>query len=556
MEEEPHKTGVRERRGPNGDEIWEVGVEGNLMIRVARLDLKGWGRIRYFKTFYGPLLKRTTDSRTTLSNSVNLCLWGTNSGDIDFSGSHLTWDLADQGVLGLGVGVGLVALVGAQALVALDGVLALVDLVGVRALVAPVGVRALVALVGVLEDRASLGLVGFLVGVLMVYAAFYLHASTACAVVGCSKIVSSGDAAQAQACRLHIDKKPTNLSSYVTARAHSQRRAKQRFRFESVFGGITWRRTMKKENMAENMKNQPSLWWWLDSHITTNRSPWLQSTLSELNEKTRAMLKLIEEDADSFAKRAEMYYKKRPELVSMVEDLYRTHRSLAERYDQVKPDTTGIGHIVTGGSPFAAAKYQIEKLMTFSDTGYDTYSEHCDVYESEESEVDDPEQEDEEEEEGTDFLHNCTQKEQASLLVVSDEVMKLRDEVRRLNEENKDHRDQIKEKNTICDEVMMLREEIERLRDENETQKEQLKQKDEAKIEVIRQLSLAIDVLKQENVKMRNFIAKESTNKWKKPFDEINKLVGEFSMKLFNGAPKNQPSVELSRCGLKSFANN
>ncbi|KAJ1392714.1 Protein Networked [Sesbania bispinosa] len=297
--------------------------------------------------------------------------------------------------------------------------------------------------------------------------------------------------------------------------------------------------------MAEIMKNQPSHWWWLDSHTTTKRSPWLQSTLAELNEKTKAMLKLIEEDADSFAQRAEMYYKKRPELVSMVEDFYRTHRSLAERYDQVKPDT-GIGHLMAGGSPFASAKYRLEKLMSFADTGYDTYSENCYVDESVESEVDDPDEQ--EEEEGIEF-HNC--KEQVSFVAGNEEVIKLRDEIKRLNEENKVHRDQLKQKDTICDEVMMLREEIERLRDENGAQKEQLKEKDEEKIEVIRQLSLAIDVLKQENVKMRSFIAQESAKKCKKPF-EFNKLVGAFSVKFFNGTPRNQPSVELSRCGLRS----
>jgi hypothetical protein len=32
------------------------------------------------------------------------------------------------------------------------------------------------------------------------------------------------------------------------------------------------------------------------------------------------MLKLVEEDADSFAQRAEMYYKKRPELISMLKN--------------------------------------------------------------------------------------------------------------------------------------------------------------------------------------------------------------------------------------------
>eukprot|EP00249_Psilotum_nudum_P025292 c29627_g1_i1 orf=3-425(-) len=44
------------------------------------------------------------------------------------------------------------------------------------------------------------------------------------------------------------------------------------------------------------------------------------------------MLKIIEEDADSFAKRAEMYYKRRPELLNLVEAFYRAYRALAERY--------------------------------------------------------------------------------------------------------------------------------------------------------------------------------------------------------------------------------
>jgi len=47
------------------------------------------------------------------------------------------------------------------------------------------------------------------------------------------------------------------------------------------------------------------------------------------------MLKLIEEDGDSFAKKAEMYYQKRPELISHVEEFYRMYRSLAERYNHV-----------------------------------------------------------------------------------------------------------------------------------------------------------------------------------------------------------------------------
>ncbi|KAL5070053.1 hypothetical protein RYX36_020940 [Vicia faba] len=52
-----------------------------------------------------------------------------------------------------------------------------------------------------------------------------------------------------------------------------------------------------------------------------------------MDAKVKAMIKLIEEDADSFARRAEMYYKKRPELMKLVEEFYRAYRALAERYN-------------------------------------------------------------------------------------------------------------------------------------------------------------------------------------------------------------------------------
>ncbi|KGN61682.1 protein NETWORKED 1D isoform X2 [Cucumis sativus] len=73
-------------------------------------------------------------------------------------------------------------------------------------------------------------------------------------------------------------------------------------------------------------------WWW-DSHISPKTSKWLQESLSDMDEKIKQMIKVIEEDADSFAKRAEMYYKKRPELMKLVEEFYRAYRALAERYD-------------------------------------------------------------------------------------------------------------------------------------------------------------------------------------------------------------------------------
>ncbi|XP_050218595.1 protein NETWORKED 1A-like [Mercurialis annua] len=73
-------------------------------------------------------------------------------------------------------------------------------------------------------------------------------------------------------------------------------------------------------------------WWW-DSHNSPKNSKWLQENLTDMDAKVKAMIKLIEEDADSFARRAEMYYKKRPELMKLVEEFYRAYRALAERYD-------------------------------------------------------------------------------------------------------------------------------------------------------------------------------------------------------------------------------
>ncbi|KAJ8547548.1 hypothetical protein K7X08_011134 [Anisodus acutangulus] len=73
-------------------------------------------------------------------------------------------------------------------------------------------------------------------------------------------------------------------------------------------------------------------WWW-DSHISPKNSRWLGENLTDMDAKVKGMIKLINEDADSFARRAEMYYKKRPELMKFVEEFYRAYRALAERYD-------------------------------------------------------------------------------------------------------------------------------------------------------------------------------------------------------------------------------
>ncbi|EOA14841.1 hypothetical protein CARUB_v10028155mg [Capsella rubella] len=91
-------------------------------------------------------------------------------------------------------------------------------------------------------------------------------------------------------------------------------------------------RSKKSIKRAESTKSNP--WWW-DSHIGLKNSKWLENNLDEMDRSVKRMVKLIEEDADSFAKKAEMYYQKRPELISLVDEFHRMYRSLAERYENI-----------------------------------------------------------------------------------------------------------------------------------------------------------------------------------------------------------------------------
>ncbi|XP_074573115.1 protein NETWORKED 1A-like [Curcuma longa] len=86
------------------------------------------------------------------------------------------------------------------------------------------------------------------------------------------------------------------------------------------------------ETLSRTESRRLYSWWW-DSHISPKLSKWLQDNLADMDNKIKAMIRLIEEDADSFAQRAEMYYKKRPELLKLLEEFYRAYRALAERYD-------------------------------------------------------------------------------------------------------------------------------------------------------------------------------------------------------------------------------
>ncbi|RAL45746.1 hypothetical protein DM860_009610 [Cuscuta australis] len=95
--------------------------------------------------------------------------------------------------------------------------------------------------------------------------------------------------------------------------------------------------------MLQRAASNAYSWWWA-SHIRTKQSKWLEESLQDMEEKVQHMLVLIQEDGDSFAKRAEMYYKRRPELINFVEESYRGFRSLAERYDKLSKDLQSVNH--------------------------------------------------------------------------------------------------------------------------------------------------------------------------------------------------------------------
>lgn len=109
-------------------------------------------------------------------------------------------------------------------------------------------------------------------------------------------------------------------------------------------------RGLIKPAMLQSESHRPYSWWW-DSHVSPKNSKWLQENLTDMDIKIHAMLKLIEEDADSFAKRAEMFYKKRPELVHLVEEFYRAYRALAERCDHISGELRQMHYTMAEAFP-------------------------------------------------------------------------------------------------------------------------------------------------------------------------------------------------------------
>uniref|UniRef100_A0A0E0FZM7 NAB domain-containing protein n=1 Tax=Oryza nivara TaxID=4536 RepID=A0A0E0FZM7_ORYNI len=102
--------------------------------------------------------------------------------------------------------------------------------------------------------------------------------------------------------------------------------------------------------MLQRAASNAYSWWWA-SHIRTKQSKWLDSHLQDMEHRVKCMLLLLGEEADSFSKRAEMYYKRRPEVITQVEEVYRAYRGLADRYDIISGELHKANHTIATAFP-------------------------------------------------------------------------------------------------------------------------------------------------------------------------------------------------------------
>lgn len=129
------------------------------------------------------------------------------------------------------------------------------------------------------------------------------------------------------------------LKSTVHVQEVEFQKESQFTKLSSFVGEITEKTMEDSKESTVNKEDQAAAFsWWWDSHNRPHHSQWLEATLSDLDEKTKLMLNIIEEDGDSFARRAEMFFKRKPELITRLEDFYKSYRSLAENYDQLRSE--------------------------------------------------------------------------------------------------------------------------------------------------------------------------------------------------------------------------
>ncbi|KAI9106560.1 hypothetical protein K1719_022088 [Acacia pycnantha] len=111
--------------------------------------------------------------------------------------------------------------------------------------------------------------------------------------------------------------------------------------------------------MLQRAATNACSWWWA-SHVRTKQSKWLENSLQEMEEKVVETLKILDDEGDSFAKRAEMYYRKRPEIISFVEESFRAYKSLAEKYDHLSREFQSANRTIASCFP-ERAQYPLDE---------------------------------------------------------------------------------------------------------------------------------------------------------------------------------------------------
>ncbi|XP_021298033.1 protein NETWORKED 3A-like [Herrania umbratica] len=74
------------------------------------------------------------------------------------------------------------------------------------------------------------------------------------------------------------------------------------------------------------------------------QSQWLQTTLSDLDEKLKAMMTLLEEEDESSCQKDDIAHNRKPGLVQMLGELNRSYCSLVEKYDQLRIQSHNVPH--------------------------------------------------------------------------------------------------------------------------------------------------------------------------------------------------------------------
>ncbi|XP_045822155.1 protein NETWORKED 2A-like, partial [Trifolium pratense] len=82
--------------------------------------------------------------------------------------------------------------------------------------------------------------------------------------------------------------------------------------------------------------------------------------LTDMEEIVAETLKIIDNSGDSFAQRAEMYYRKRPELINFVEEAFRAFRALAEKYDHLSKELQSANRTIATAFP-EQVRYRIDE---------------------------------------------------------------------------------------------------------------------------------------------------------------------------------------------------